>query len=147
MERSYITENDAERTRLKVLVAGLSDADLACPIRPGWTVGVGLAHLAFWDRLWLAKFEEAERTGTFNLIPGTASQFNAMNDGMLIWFQNIAPAQVKYEVVAAAEAIDIKATGLPDWLVEEILAKRPRTLIRAVHRREHLGEIDRALKG
>src|SRR5260370_29927745 len=53
----------AERARLKAFVSRLSDDALACPVGAHWTVGVGLAHLAFWDRLWLAKFDEWERTG------------------------------------------------------------------------------------
>lgn len=144
MERSYVAENDAERAHLRRLVAGLDDAMLALPIGHDWTVGVTLAHLAFWDRLWLSKFDEAERTGVFS-PPNLGASVNTMNDGMLIWWQNIAPAQVKYDVVAAAEAIDQKAATLPDWLVKAILAARPRTLIRAVHRKEHLAEIERAV--
>ena len=62
MGRAHVAENDLERARLKAFVAGLSDDDAARPIGHGWTVGVALAHLAFWDRLWLAKFEEWERT-------------------------------------------------------------------------------------
>ncbi|RJQ07124.1 MAG: DUF664 domain-containing protein [Bacillota bacterium] len=63
MDRSYIKGNDAERAWLRALVAGLSDEQMAHPVNPKWTVGVALMHLAFWDRLWQAKFEEWERTG------------------------------------------------------------------------------------
>ena len=144
MERSYVAENDAERAHLRGLVTRLSDAMLARPIGHDWTISIALAHLAFWDRLWLGKFEEAERINAFN-PPSLGASVNALNDGMLVWWQSIAPAQVKYEVLAAAEAVDQKAANLPDWLVEAILAARPRTLIRAVHRREHLAEIERAV--
>lgn len=145
MERIYLTENDAERDHLRRLISALSDADLASDIGHGWTAGVALAHLAFWDRLWLAKLEEFERTHVV-VLPALGPAVNALNDGMLGWWQNIAPAQVRYEVVAAAEAIDQKVSNLPDWIVEPILAARPRTLNRAVHRRQHLGEIESALK-
>ncbi|PYM61091.1 MAG: hypothetical protein DME11_23890, partial [Candidatus Rokuibacteriota bacterium] len=111
MGRPYATENDAERTRLKAFVAGLRDATIARSIGHGWTVGVGLAHLAFWDRLWLAKFEEWERTGVVR-VPPVESFVNAINDGMLPWWQAIAPAQIRYEVIAAAEAADSKAESL-----------------------------------
>ena len=40
MDRSYVTENAAERARLKACVARLSDDELARPISPTWTVGV-----------------------------------------------------------------------------------------------------------
>src|SRR5436190_19465480 len=127
MGRPYATENDAERTRLKAFVAGLRDATIARSIGHGWTVGVGLAHLAFWDRLWLAKFEEWERTGVVR-VPPVESFVNGINDGMLPWWQAIAPAQISYEVFAAAEAAVSKAESLCYELSKENHAVHPRTL-------------------
>ncbi|MFC2014611.1 hypothetical protein ACFLUP_01305 [Chloroflexota bacterium] len=150
MERTYIAENDAERIRLTVLASRLSDADIERTIRQGWTVGVAFVHLAFWDRLWLAKFDEFERDGNLNGANSprdTRFDADTLNDAMLPWWQNIAPIQVKYEVIAAAEAVDRKAASLPDAFIDMILAGRPRTIIRAVHRREHLKEIERTLSG
>ena len=144
MDTSYVAENEAELARLKAFVGRLSDADMARPVGAHWTVGVGLAHLAFWDRLWLAKFEEWERTGEV-VVPRVETFVNGINDGMLPWWQAIAPARIKYEVITAAEAADSKAESLPEALVDAILAVRPRTLVRATHRRQHLDEIERAL--
>ena len=146
MSRSYVAENDAARARLKAFVRGVSDGTMARAIGHGWTVGAALAHLAFWDRLWLAKFDEFERTGAVR-IPPVEGFVNGMNDGMRPWWLSIAPGEVRHEVVAAAEAVDRKAESLPDGLVEAILSARARTLVRAVHRRQHLDEIDRALAG
>ena len=146
MDRSYVAENDAERARLKAFVAGLSDGDMTRPIGHGWTVAVGLAHLAFWDRLWLGKFEEWERTGVVKLPP-VETFVNGINDGLLPWWLTIAPAQVRHEVIAAAEAADGKAGSLPEPLVEAIVSVRPRTIVRAIHRRQHVDEIERALAG
>jgi uncharacterized damage-inducible protein DinB len=146
MDRSYVTENDAERARLKAFVTRLTDDEMARSMGHGWTVGVGLMHLAFWDRLWLAKFEEWERTGVVK-IPPVRDFVHGINDGMLPWWRTIAPAQVKHEVIVAAEAADSKAESLPETLVEAILSVRPRTLIRAIHRRHHLDQIERALAG
>ena len=81
MDRSYVTENAAERARLNACVARLSHDEMARPISPTWTIGVALAHLAFVDRLWLAKFEEWERTGVVDMPP--AGLFNGINDAML----------------------------------------------------------------
>jgi hypothetical protein len=146
MERSYVTENAAERARLQALVARLTDADMARPVSEDWTVGVGLLHLAFWDRLSLAKFEEWERTGTVD-IPPLREMVDGINRAMLPWWRTVAPAQVRYEVVAAAEAVDRKAEALPAPIIEAILAVRPRSLTRAIHRRQHLDQIERALAG
>jgi hypothetical protein len=58
---------------------------------------------------------------------------------MLPWWRTVAPAQVRHAVVAAAETVDHKA--------ETILAVRPRSLTRAMHSRQHLDQIERALAG
>jgi len=57
------------------------------------------------------------------------------------------PGQIRHAVVAAAEAMDRKAETLPAPIVEAILAVRPRSLVRAIHRRQHLDQIERALAG
>ncbi len=146
MDRSYVAENDAGRQRLKTLLTRVSDADMASRLGQHWTVSVALMHLSFWDRLWLAKFEEWERTGVVKMPPAdTEGNPAAMNDAMLAWWRSISPPQARHEVIAAAEAIDSVAARLPESIVAAILAARPRTLIRGIHRREHLDEIERAL--
>jgi hypothetical protein len=144
MDQSYVTENEAERARLKVIVARLTDADMGRAMSEQWTVGVGLMHLAFWDGLSLSKFEEWERTGEVQ-IPPMRDMVNGINQAMLPWWRTIAPAQVRHAAVAAAEAVDSKAESLPTPIVEAILAVRPRSLTRAIHRRQHLDQIERAL--
>jgi hypothetical protein len=146
MDQSYIAENNAERARLQALVARLTDADMARPMSEEWTVGIGLLHLAFWDRLSLSKFEEWERTGEVQ-IPPMRDMVDGINNAMLPWWRTVAPAQVRHEVIAAAEAVDRKAETLPAPIIEAILAARPRSLTRAVHRRQHLDQIERALAG
>jgi hypothetical protein len=47
----------------------------------------------------------------------------------------------------AAEAVDRTAETLPAPIIEAILAVRPRSLTRTVHRRQHLDQIERALAG
>jgi hypothetical protein len=144
MDRTYVAENDAERARLKAVVARLTDADMARAMSEQWTVGVGLMHLAFWDGLSLSKFEEWERTGTVQ-IPPMREMVDGINNAMLPWWRTIAPAQIRHAVVAAAEAVDRKAETLPAAIVEAIQAVRPRALQRAIHRRQHLDQIERAL--
>ena len=146
MEQSYAAENKAERARLKAVVDRLTDADLARPMSKDWTVGVGLMHLAFWDGLSLAKFEEWERTGEVQ-IPPMRDMVDGINQAMVPWWRTIAPAQVKHAVVVAAEAVDRKAEMLPAPIIEAILALRPQSLRRANHRRQHLDQIERTLAG
>jgi hypothetical protein len=146
MDRSYVAENNAERARLQAIVARLIDADMARAISGDWTIGVGLMHLAFWDGLSLSKFEEWERTGEVQ-IPPMRDMVDGINQAMLPWWRTIAPAQIRHAVVAAAEAVDRKAETLPAPIIEAIQAVRPRSLTRAIHRRQHLDQIERALAG
>jgi hypothetical protein len=138
MERSSVAQSDVEQARLKAVVDRLTDADMARAMSEEWTIGVGLMHLAFWDGLSLAKFEEWERTGRVEILP-MRDMVNGIIHAMLPWWRTIAPAQVRYAVVAAAEAVGRK--------VETILAVRPRSLTRAMHSRQHLDQIERALAG
>lgn len=48
-DRSYVTENEEQLTRLRTLVDSLSDEELAAPMEAGWTVAAVLGHLAFWE--------------------------------------------------------------------------------------------------
>lgn len=145
-DRAYVAQNDAERQRLKAFVARLTDRDMLRAVGQHWTIAVGLVHLAFWDRLWLAKFEEWERTGVVIMPPADSDACQKdINDGMLAWWRTITPAQARHEVIAAAEAVDSKAEQLDEGLVKQIVAARPRTLIRAIHRREVLNELERVL--
>lgn len=138
---TYVAENDAERERLRALIARLSDGDLGRSIGHGWTVSAALAHLAYWDRRNLSTIEEWERNGVrvIQYVP------DSLNDELLPGWLAMPPRQAAADALAAAEAVDSKVAGLPAGLVDGILAQRPRTLIRAIHRREHLGEIERAL--
>lgn len=142
-DRSYVAENEAERARLRALIARLSESDLTRPVGHGWTVAVTLAHLAFWDRRNLATIEEWQRSGV-RVVPVDP---DPINDSMLGQWQRLPPRQAAEEALAAAEAVDARVASLPGDLVQQILAQRPRTLVRAVHRREHLDEIERALAG
>jgi hypothetical protein len=72
---------------------------------------------------------------------------DGINDAMLPWWRTIAPAQIRHAVVAAAEAVDRKAETLPAAIIEAIQAVRPRSLQRAIHRRQHLDQIECALAG
>ena len=157
MDRPYVAENDTERERLKAFVGRLSDPEMARPLGQHWTVSVGIAHIAFWDQLWLTRFEEWERNGAVDTAwlakfvewDRTGADFDgnptAVNDAMLPWWRSMTPARVRHDVVAAAEAIDHAVERLPESLVKAVLSVRPRTLTRAIHRREILNETERTL--
>ena len=157
MDRPYVAENDAERQRLKAFVARVSDAEMVRRVGQHWTVGIALAHIAFWDQHWLARFEEWERNGVVDTAwlaraaewdrsgADFDGNFQKVNDAMLPWWSTMTPTRVRQDVIAAAEAIDHFLERLPEPLVQAVLSVRPRTLTRAIHRREILNEIEATL--
>lgn len=144
-DRSYVPENQTQRARLKVFVAGRSDADLARPMPAGWTVAAVLAHLAFWDQRALVLLEQWEKTSA---IPRANSEEDVdwINDAAKPMFLALPPRRAAELALSIAEAVDAKVAGLSDDLVgRNAAAGTPVNLFRATHRREHLDEIERAL--
>ncbi len=146
VDRSHITENAAERERLRVLVARMSDDDLRRPLGDGWTVAATLAYVAFWDQRGLALLERWERNGVGpSPLP---ADVDAVNDATRALCLAIPPRAAAELAVATAEAIDRKLERLtPEMLAQMEAAGSPLGLKRATHRREHLDEIERLLKG
>src|SRR5947209_11048391 len=106
-DRTYIARNDAERARLRALVARLSDSDLGAPMPAGWTVAAVLAHLAFWDQRIVVLLQGWERAGA-------AAVPKALNHDDVDWINDAGkalclalPARTAADLaVAAAEAAD-----------------------------------------
>jgi len=147
VDRSFVTQNDAERARLEKLVGRLSDGDLQRPMAAGWTVAGVLAHLAFWDQRTFILLDPWQRDG---VKPPAHNQEDVdwINDAAKPMFLALPPRRAAELVLAIAEATDRKVASLSDDFVRRIAESgAPVTLVRATHRREHLDEIERALKG
>ena len=147
-DRRFVAENHAERLRLQTLVTRLDDADLARPMPAGWTVAAVLAHLAFWDQRLLALLEQCERTGN-------AAMPEALREADIDWINDAAkplmlalpPRAAAHLAVSIAEALDRKLEALPDdFLARNAAAGTPLNAVRAHHRRQHLDEIEGALR-
>ena len=132
-DRAYVAENEIERKRLASLVARLSDQDLARAMPGGWTVASVLGHVAFWDQRVIALIEEWKKAGL-----GTPP---SMLEGNSDWIND---AEL---TVSIAEATDRMLAELPeDFLAANGKAGSPVNVHRAEHRREHIDEIESALK-
>ncbi|MEA2639607.1 MAG: hypothetical protein QOF51_1001 [Chloroflexota bacterium] len=143
MDDSYLTRNAAELRRLHELVGRLADADCAVSLGGGWTVGVALAHLAFWDRAAVILLDEWERTGFQDPPFFDADEVNEA--GLYSWLL-IPPVAVRREVLVAADAVDARVVRVPIALADVIeAAGRLRVLDRSVHRGEHVDHITRVL--
>jgi hypothetical protein len=138
-------QEQSQRERLQRLVARLTDEQLATPLGGDWTVGVALAHMAFWDRRVVAQLEkwEHERRG-----PEPRDQIDSavINDASLAQWRALTPRAAANEALAAADAADQALARTDPRVIEQIVAQAgPFGLPRAVHRAEHLDQIERAI--
>jgi len=149
VDRSYVGENDAQRERLRALVRRLTDQELGRPMSAGWTIAGVLGHLAFWDQRVLVLLERWERAGPSAVPPVLDhAAVDWINDAAKPLLLALLPRRAADLAVSIAEAVDHKVKALPDeFVVRNVAAGTPVNLLRAEHRREHLDEIERALRG
>jgi uncharacterized damage-inducible protein DinB len=147
-DRAYVAENEVERKRLSSLVARLSDRDLARPMPGGWTVASVLGHVAFWDQRVIALIEEWRKAGV-----GTPPKM--LDGGNVDWINDatkplllaVAPRRAAELTLSIAESTDRMLAELPeDFLAANGRAGSPVNVHRAEHRREHIDEIESALR-
>ena len=147
-DRTYMALNDAARSRLRTLVARLTDADLARPMPAGWTVASVLAHVAFWDQRILVLLDRWEQSPS--TVPPAINEADVdwLNDATKPLLLAMPPRRAAELTVAIAEAVDARVAALPDdLLARNKAAGSPLSMTRAEHRGEHLDEIEHVLGG
>lgn len=142
MDRTFIQLNRASAQRIRTLVARLSDSELLKPIGKDWTVAITLAHLAFWDRRVMHILDVTERDGKLSAPEIDIS----VNDWSLPLWAAMPPRDAARIAIQTAESLDARLESFPETLLEEIYSHNKRWVIRAMHRNEHLDEVDAALK-
>jgi hypothetical protein len=142
-DRSHDSETDAERERLRALVARLSDADLARSMPGGWTVAAVLAHAAYWDAraiYWLDKWAGGVAPSAY-----VHENVEAVNDAAKPLCLALPPRIAADLALRLADEADGKVRALSDEMLVKIRATGdpPFNLSRAIHRKEHLDDIER----
>ena len=146
-DRSHDTETDAERERLRSLISRLTDKDLGRPMPAGWTVAGVLAHIAFWDAraiYWLDKWARGAAPTQYE--PENTEAVNESAKPLCLALPSREAAKLSLRL---AEEADGKVKALSDAMLAKIRATGapPFNLSRAIHRKEHLDEIESALRG
>ncbi len=142
-DRSFIEQNRASTERIRRLVSKLSDKQLQHPVSEHWTVAVALAHLAFWDRRVMFILDQTEHDGKLS-----APEIDVLvNDISLPLWAAIPPRKAARLAIDTAQELDRRLEEIPLELIEELYKYNKRWVIRALHRDEHLNEVDEALKG
>jgi len=144
VDPAIVSENTGLTDRLSALVTRLSDSELSRDLGEGWTVAVALAHAAFWDRRAVRVFERWLRDAT----PYRDQDDDILNTALLDEWRAIAPRRAAELAVEAARSIDETVAGLPDNLVAAVIAQGDDFLLRrSNHRREHVEQIEAAIRG
>ena len=142
IDPSFVQLNRAATERLRRLVNSLSDEQLQTPMGEHWTVAICLAHFAFWDRRAMYVLDVTQKAG--KVVSPDIDTF--VNDLSLPLWAAIPPREAARIAVECADACDKHLESFPADLLELIYNDRKRTVVRALHRNEHMDEIDQALK-
>ena len=141
MPRDYVQRNSEARARLASICERINDEQLARIAFGDWTVSAVLAHIAFWDRVAL------ERWNTFEKKRQPVIQLPEFLNtvGAADW-RAIPPPRAVKSALEAADALDKKIEELPDDLIEAARpANNPRMFERFHHREDHLSAIERVI--
>ena len=142
LDQSYIEQNRASTERIRVLVARLSDEEMQTKVGEHWTVAIALAHLAWWDRRVMYALDMTEHDGKLFIL-----EINiVVNDLSLPLWAAIPPRDAARICIETSEALDKQLEEYSPELLEEIFNYNKRWVIRALHRNEHLDEVDAALR-
>jgi hypothetical protein len=109
----------------------------------GPDAGAILAHLAFWDAFYAARWE-LRHDGDLTALRGLgASVVNLINEaGSPLW-RSVDVRAAIVAVLGAAERVDAVAGLAADLVAEAESSGAHRMLERALHRNEHLDELER----
>ncbi len=141
MDRSFVESNRAATGHIRRVAASITDAQMMLPVGPDWTVAITLAHLAFWDRRVQLVLDGTERDGKLFAV-----EVNVLvNDVLLPTWAAVPGREAARLAVETAEALDRRLENFSPALLEQVYAHNQRWVLRALHREEHLAEVDKAL--
>jgi hypothetical protein len=144
MTKDHNARNRAARERLEALIARMGERDVV--VDGGWTAVGLLAHLAFWDRLATARLEKHLREGEPPVFATDAVTDLTNAAGKRQW-KDTPPRVAGAQAREAAAEIDRLIETLPSDKLDGLKALGRSFLIdRSAHRKEHLDQIERALR-
>lgn len=142
LDPSFVERNRASTERIRSLAARLSDEEMLTPVGEHWTVGVALAHIAWWDRRVMYVLDMTERDGKL-FVPEIDIFVNDLS--LPLWLA-VPPREAARIAIETAETLDRRLEDYPPALLEEIYNFNQRWVVRELHRGQHLDEVDAALR-
>jgi len=142
LDISFVQLNRAATERMRRLVQGLSDEQTLHPVGEVWTVAIALAHMAFWDRRVMYALDMTAKEGKLS----TPEVGIFVNDLSLPLWAAIPGRVAARTAVETADACDKRLEVFPETLLEQVHDYNKRWVFRALHRNEHLDEVDASLQ-
>lgn len=140
---AYDTDNERSRSRLRALVARLTEDDLRRDVDDDWTVAMVLAHLAFWD----GRAAQVAERWLRNSVPDEAPiDVQSANDGMKPLLAAVPPLEAARIALDATERIDALVARFTPEMVEAATTGGAMRGNRAPHRLEHIDQIEAVLR-
>lgn len=145
MTNTYDAANRASRERMRQIAESLPDTTLVQPLGNGWSIAGAFAHIAFWDRAVISRWDHWRQTGEFP--PGESTWNEIVNAAAGAQWQALPPRWSADDAVYTAGVVDEFIDTLTD---EERDAARVTNLgsllDRSGHRNAHLDDIERSLR-
>ncbi len=142
LDLTYKEQNRASTERIRALAVRLTDEEMQTKVGEHWTVSIALAHLAWWDRRVMYALDMTERDDKLFIL-----EINiVVNDLSLPLWAAIPPREAARICIETSEMLDKQLEEYSQELLEEIFNYNKRWVIRALHRNEHLDEVDAALQ-
>ena len=142
----HLRRNRRQLDRLRSVVEGLDPEDLRQGAGDGWTVSACLAHLGFWDRWTVTRWERYAADGVFEEIPGPVLDF--VNRAALpSWLAVPGDVAAEMALSAASQVVGLIESLPPEAIGAAQITGRPAMADRTLHWSGHLDQIERALGG
>jgi hypothetical protein len=142
VDRSFVDLNRKSTERIRALVRRLSEKELKHAVGEHWTVAIALAHLAFWEGRVLRVLDLSSQEGKFVPVEPDI----VLNDISLPLWAAIPPREAARLAIEACDTVDKRLESCPADQLEQIYSYNQRWVVRALHRNEHLDQVDAGLK-
>ena len=134
---THVERNATELERLRAVGAGVLAGEITPRLPGGWTASAVFAHLAFWDRLVIARWDRYDREGVIDDLPDAA--IDLVNDAALpLWLALSGGAAVVQAIDAAIHVCERIASLSPAAVAAAVDTGRLAMLDRTVHWSPHL---------
>jgi len=144
MSLPFVNENTDSRRRLESVVRRLSEEDMRRTTPYGWTVSALLAHLAFWDQRVLVLLRRWKEKG----VDESPMDSDAMNGALRPLCHAVEPRQAIDLCLSSAKSVDAELETVTPELFESIRSSPTHfRFSRALHRNDHLNDIETLLSG